>query len=161
MKVTISIMHFKMFYQKDHIISCFWFSNLRHILQLQFCHALLISKVSDILKTDFGRGPKRHCNPLSFDCFLIICSPISCYCVLDKQTSVDRYDNLFWGQILINDGMCIWIGLWFSSFLSKINNKYYETYLMKLLLNQRHRGKKGNGKKNIYFICKFHSIELC
>lgn len=41
------------------------------------------------------------------------------------------------------------------------NNKYYETFLMKLLLNQRHRGKKGNGKKNIYFICKFHSIELC
>lgn len=44
----------------------------------------------------------------------------------------------------------------------KINNKYYETYLMKLLLNQRHRAKKGNGKKKpIYFICKFHSIELC
>lgn len=62
----------KCFINKDHIISCFWFSNLRHILQLQFCHALLISKVSDILKTVFGRGPKRHCNPLSFDCFLIM-----------------------------------------------------------------------------------------
>lgn len=109
----------KCFINKDHIISCFWFSNLRHILQLQFCHALLISKVSDILKTVFGRGPKRHCNPLSFDCFLIIFSPISCYCVLVKQTSVDRYDSFFGGQILINDGMCIWIGLWFSSFLWK------------------------------------------
>lgn len=34
----------------------------------------------------------------------------------------------------------------------KINNKYYETYLMKLLLNQRHRAKKGNGKKTPYIL---------
>lgn len=31
-------------------------------------------------------------------------------------------------------------------------NKYYETYLTKLLLNQRHRGKQGNGKKHIFYL---------
>lgn len=109
----------KCFINKDHIISCFWFSNLRHILQLQFWHALLISKFSDILKTVFGRGPKRHCNPLSFDCFLIIFPLFSVNMFwINKHQLIDMI-AFFLGQILINDGMCIWIGLWFSSFLWK------------------------------------------
>lgn len=34
----------------------------------------------------------------------------------------------------------------------KKNNKYYETYQMKLLLNQSLRGKKGNGKKHVFYL---------
>lgn len=40
----------------------------------------------------------------------------------------------------------------FPRFFEKKNNKYYETYQMKLLLNQSLRGKKGNGKKHVFYL---------